>query len=253
MQGDLSFLIELQQKDLAVDALEQDAAARGPQIQDIQKKIDGLKSTLKNSKEQLSQYQLKKKQLELDAETKEKLVQKHQNELNSLKSNDAYKAMIEEIKTAKDAVVKIEDEILVVMERIDAEEKKFKEADKTAKAEEGTLAAKIKSLEAEKAVLLEQAKQKKSERDEYAKTVPPKLLERYDVIREKSDGVAIVPMINSTCTGCNMKMSPHKANDVKKAKDMVLCDSCSRILYMPVEAAAATPVAETVPPTTPTV
>lgn len=249
MQGDLPFLIELQKKDLAVQALEQEAETRTPQIQEIQKKIDGLKSALKNSKEKLTQYQLRKKQLELDADAKEKLVQKHQSELNSLKSNDAYKTMLDEIKAAKDAVVKIEDEILVVMEGIDSEDKKSKEADRTAKAEEGTLTAKIKALEAEKAAVLEQAKQKKAERDEYAKTVPPALLAKYDVILEKGDGIAIVPMENSTCGGCNMKMSPAKANDVKKAKDMVLCDNCSRILYVPAaaptEATAPTPTATT--------
>jgi predicted nucleic acid-binding Zn-ribbon protein len=233
MQGDLSFLIELQQKDLAVDAASTDALGRDAQIQTLQKKIDALKSTLKTSKEKLLQYQLKKKQLEADADAKEKLVQKHQSELNSLKSNDAYKAMMDEIKGAKDAVVKIEDEILVVMENIDAEDKKAKDADKTAKAEEGAILSQIKSLEADKNALLENARQKKAERDEYAKTVPAKLLTRYDVIREKSDGVAIVPMVNSTCTGCNMKMSPAKANDVKKAQAMILCDNCTRILYAP--------------------
>jgi predicted nucleic acid-binding Zn-ribbon protein len=250
MQGDLSFLIELQQKDLAVDAIEQDAASRGPLIQDVQKKIDGLKAALKTSKEKLTQYQLKKKQLELDADAKEKLVQKHNSELNSLKSNDAYKAMMDEIKAAKEAVVKIEDEILVVMENIDAEDKKSKEADKTSKADEGALLSKIKSLESEKSALLEKAQQAKAARDEYAKTVPEKLLARYDVIREKSEGIAIVPMINSTCTGCNMKMSPHKANDVKKAQEMVVCDNCSRILYIPAPSAAPAPAPETVPPST---
>jgi predicted nucleic acid-binding Zn-ribbon protein len=245
MQGDLPLLIELQKKDLAIDAIQQDAASRGPLIQSIQKKIDTLKTSIKSSKENLTQFQLKKKQLELDVEAKEKLVQKHNSELNSLKSNDAYKAMIEEIKTAKDAVVKIEDEILIVMEGIDTEDKKVKEAEKTVKTQEGALLSQIKSLEAEQAALLDQAKQKKAERDEFAKTLPTPLLERYDVIREKGDGIAIVPMENSTCGGCNMKMSPAKANDVKKAKDMVLCDSCTRILYIPapVDAPVTVPTA----------
>jgi predicted nucleic acid-binding Zn-ribbon protein len=255
MQGDLPLLIELQKKDLAVDAIQRDADALGPQIQSIQKKIDGLKNTIKTSKEQLTQYQLKKKQLELDVDAKEKLVQKHNSELNSLKSNDAYKSMMEEIKGAKEAVVKIEDEILAVMEGIDTEDKKVKEAEKTAKAQEGTLLAQIKTIESERAALLEKAQTQKAQRDEFAKTLPRPLLERYDVIREKGDGVAIVPMENATCGGCNMKMSPAKANDVKKAKDMVLCDSCTRILYIPA-AVVTEPIVPTPPeavsPTTPT-
>src|SRR4051794_12739829 len=91
MQGELSFLIELQKHDALLDGLREKAEEMTPLIQQKNQQIEKLKSDLKGFKDALSSHQVKKKQLEGEAEAKEKEVQKHQGELNSLKSNDAYK------------------------------------------------------------------------------------------------------------------------------------------------------------------
>lgn len=233
MQDELSYLIKLQELDSQTDEVRERAAAFLPRIQEKTRKIEGLKDGMKHAKEQLSGHQLKKKQLELDADAKEKLVQKHQGELNGLKSNDAYKAMLSEIQAAKDAVKKIEDEILVVMEAIEADDRAFKENEKKFKESEGAVKREIQELESQKAALETEAKAKQADRDAFAATVPAPLLARYDTIREKGGGVAIVPLVNGSCGGCRMSITPNKANEVKKAKNMVLCDSCTRILYLP--------------------
>ncbi len=239
MQDELSFLVTLQQHDAAIDELNEKAAAFDPQIQNKNKQVEALKTNLKIAKDALSSHQVRKKQLEMDVDTKEKLVQKHQGELNGLKSNDAYKAMLEEIKAAKDAVVKIEDEILSLMEAVDVDDKKYKELEKKFKTDEAALKSEAQKIESEKIAALELVKKKQEERDAFAKTVPSTLLSQYDVIREKGGGLAIVPMVRNSCGGCHMSLTTNKANEVKKAKTMVLCDSCSRILYLPVEEAAA--------------
>ncbi|MCG3203522.1 MAG: hypothetical protein KCHDKBKB_00192 [Elusimicrobia bacterium] len=232
MQGELSFLIELQKFDGAIDDLQQKSDELLPLIQNKNKQIEKLKADLKFTKEALSHHQLKKKQLEADAEAQEKLIQKHNSELNSLKSNDAYKAMLGEIQAAKQKVVKIEDEILSLMEAVEIDDKKYKELEKKFKSDEATIRSEIQSLESQKENLSSEVKKKKEERSQYATTVPPTLLGQYEAIREKRGSLAIVPMVNSSCSGCNMGLTQSKANEIRKAKSMVLCDSCSRILYV---------------------
>jgi len=74
---------------------------------------------------------------------------------------------------------------------------------------------------------------KKKERETFATTVPEKIRDRYESIREKKGGVAIVPLSDNSCGGCQMGLTPNIVNEIIKAKVMVLCDSCSRILYNP--------------------
>lgn len=247
MQGDLSFLIELQKFDAAIDELREQADAITPSIQKKNAELETLKSNLKTAKDALNQHTLKKKQLEGEAESQEKLIQKHNAELNSLKSNDAYKAMLFEIQAAKEKIVKIEDDILSVMESIEGDNKKSKELESKFKSDEAAVKADIQKLESQKSGILADSKKKEEDRAAYAATVPPALLAQYDAIREKRGSLAIVPMMNGSCGGCNMGLTQSKMNEIRKGKSMVLCDSCTRILYAPVEetssAAPAQPVA----------
>lgn len=240
MKGELSFLIELQKHDAILDESREKVEAMDPLIQKKNQQIDKLKADLKGAKDALATHQVKKKQLEGEAEAKEKEVQKHQGELNSLKSNDAYKAMLAEIKTAKDDVVKIEDAILALMEEVEADDKRYKELEKKFKTDEAAVKAEIQNLESQKSAIQADLKSKQDARDEYAKTVPPPLLAQYNAIREKRGSLAIVPMVNNTCSGCRMGFTQAKANEIRGAKSMVLCDSCTRIIYLPVEETAST-------------
>ncbi len=233
MLEQISSIITLQQHDVEVDELAKKASAFDSLIKKKSLAADALKTDLKSAKDKLTAAQLKKKELEGEAEAKQKLVQKHQSELNSLKSNDAYKAMLSEIEGAKAAVVQIEDQILVAMETIDTADKTFKENEKKLKSDEAALKAEVSALEGQKAAAGAAAAQRKEARDAFAKAIPAAILARYDTIRAKRDGIAIVAMINNSCAGCHMTLPPHTVNDVKTAKAVVICESCNRILYNP--------------------
>jgi len=233
MSGDLAFILELQKHDSALDEMVENVNALAEKIKANNDQISSLKNRLTSAKDTLKALQAKKKAWELEASSKEELIQKHQKELNSLKSNDAYKAMLGEIDAAKGALTKFEDDILETMESIENGEKDLKEKEQTVKADEGVIKGAIQKLESEKTQIQNVEKTKREEREKFAQTVPEKVRSYYQSLREKRAGVAIVPVINNTCSGCGMNLTQNQIVDIKKAKKMVLCESCSRILYFP--------------------
>jgi predicted nucleic acid-binding Zn-ribbon protein len=120
---------------------------------------------------------------------------------------------------------------------VDAAEKDLKAKEAKVKAEEGTIRSAAAAMQADLDKIVADQTAKKATRDEFAATVPPALASRYDAIRKRG-GLAIVALVNNTCSGCRMKLTPNKVNDIKKAKAMIVCDSCSRILYVPQEESA---------------
>lgn len=238
MQNELNLLLKLQEHDAELDALLEKISSENALIAAKNKEAESLKSSLKSAKDTLTAAQMQKKKLEGEAEAQEQKVQKHQGELNSLKSNDAYKAMLLEIEMAKQALKQIEDNILGAMETADAAEKDLKAKEQKVKAEEGAVKAAASAMQADVDKVSADEKAKRTVRDEFAATVPAALKSHYDAIRKKRGGLAIVAVAKDTCSGCRMKLPPNKVNDVKKAKAMIVCDSCSRILYFPVEASA---------------
>jgi predicted nucleic acid-binding Zn-ribbon protein len=216
MQNEMSQLIELQKHDSAVDELARKVDEFTPLIQAKNLEIDTLKKTAASAKEKLTGHQKKKKELEVDAEAQEQLIKKHQSGLAALKSNDAYKAMISEIDAAKAAKTKIEDDILVLMEALEADDRESKEIEKKFKAEEAGLRAQVQELEGKKSAAQADVQKKKDERDAYAATIPANSREQYDALRERKGGLAIVPLLHgNSCGGCQMRIPPAKANDVK--------------------------------------
>jgi predicted nucleic acid-binding Zn-ribbon protein len=239
MLEQLSSLIELQRHDTAVDELQAKVMEFDPLIKKKTGELETLRNTLKTSKESLTANTLKKKQLEGEVEEQQKLVQKHNAELNSLKSNDAYKAMLGEIQGAKQKVTAIEDQILVVMEAIEANDRAYKEAEKKFKSDESALKADVQKLEDSKASAAAVVATRKAERDTFAKTVSATVVSQYEAVRNRSGGVAIVPMINNSCGGCHLSLTQNKINEVRKAKNVVMCEVCSRIIYLAPSATAA--------------
>lgn len=74
--------------------------------------------------------------------------------------------------------------------------------------------------------------------------IPPQILGHYDrlVVRGKK-GVAMVR--DQVCTGCHMRLPIGTIMTLKHDRDIQLCESCGRYLYLP-------PAAETEPAEPPT-
>ena len=74
--------------------------------------------------------------------------------------------------------------------------------------------------------------------------VPEPILGHYDRLRIRGKkGVAVVR--NQVCTGCHMRLPVGVINTLMQDKDIQLCDSCGRYLYLDLTAPA--PVVEAAP------
>lgn len=71
-----------------------------------------------------------------------------------------------------------------------------------------------------------------AERATAAAAVPADLLARYDKLRAHLGGVGAARLVDGSCTGCHLALSPRDLDDARRApEDAVLgCDACGRIL-----------------------
>jgi uncharacterized protein len=166
----ITSLVRLQEFDSQLDALAQTKAKLGPQREQVKADIQAIMSRAEEVKKALQQAQVDKKNFELDIETKEQAMRKHGTELNTVKSNEAYKALLSQIEDAKKAKSDIEDKVLESMERIDQLQKDLKEAEKRNLEDKAVLEKKIQAVDAEEQRLQGEWDLKKKERDEWRRT-----------------------------------------------------------------------------------
>ncbi|MDB4968684.1 MAG: hypothetical protein JWN44_4373 [Myxococcales bacterium] len=113
------------------------------------------------------------------------------------------------VETAKTSITQHESDFLALKEHVLGEEKVAQK--------------KIAELEA-------QIAEERKLREVAAKRVRPDVLKKYATIRMRR-GLALVPVKNGTCQGCNMNIPPQVFNQLQRGDSIELCGNCNRIIY----------------------
>ncbi|MDR1940968.1 MAG: C4-type zinc ribbon domain-containing protein [Endomicrobium sp.] len=230
LKQDLELLYSLQDYDIKIEKIKEEIAAAPDLIKEKLGDLENKKAETEEKKKNYVALNSLRKEKEALLDSKEKNVAKHSMELNSVKSNDTYKALLLEIEKAKADKSVIEDEILELMEKIDVEaavvkqtETELKEFEQKTKNEISYLENSSKKLEADIAGL-------EKEREDFKHKVNPQILQQYERIREGRDGQGICIVDGESCGGCGMVLRPQLINQAQKCHELVFCDNCSRIL-----------------------
>src|SRR4051812_19688815 len=101
MHDAIKQLLTIQERDLELDKLQAEITAIPREIAAIQRQIEAEKAALEDSKKELTHVLTERKEKEAQLASKEESVRKHMAELNSIKSNDAYRSMMGEIEKSK--------------------------------------------------------------------------------------------------------------------------------------------------------
>ena len=228
-------LIKLQEIDALIKKLETEKKKIPSILSDYEQKIKSQKEVLEITKNNMLTKQLEKKNLELELSNIEETIKKHNIELNSVKSNDRYRAVIDAIKSEKQKKSDLEDNILSDFDDVDTinidlakEKENVKILEDEFNQKKAELDKKIAELEKTIQDLLSQKKEVEDSIDD------KHLVDFYNRIRTHQAGIGLaeVDMVTSSCKACNVYLPFQKINDIISSKQPTLCENCSRILYV---------------------
>ena len=231
-------LIKLQALDGRLYHLRRERQAKPKLIQDLEARRNEEQAAVKVIEEKIKASQVKRKQQELDLQSKEDGIKKLQVQLYQLKTNKEYQTMQQEIEGQKADNSLVEDEVLILMEEAEnlnkdltKEKALFADAEKHLNEDKKKIEAEIASLDGEISAL-------EAQRKEMAALVDKKVLAHYEKVLYGRDGVALAAVKGKACQGCFMNLPPQVINEIKMKDRIVTCESCARILYIENEADA---------------
>jgi predicted nucleic acid-binding Zn-ribbon protein len=230
-KDDLGKLILVQSVDREADALRKRLAQIPEDVAAIRADTEAGKAAMEAAKKKSQELAMKRKEKELEMAQKEAAIKKHQGELNAVKSNDAFKALLKEIEEAKKGVSECETEVLTLMDEGDAASRAEKAAAADFKSFEAKQGELVKSLEARKAELEAQLAGVEGRRKDLMAAVPAELSDRYDKTRVRRNGVGLSKLEGNLCTECRVSLPPQVVVNVKKGHTLEMCTSCQRILH----------------------
>ena len=135
MTSDLQNLIELQQIDSQIAALRAEIAALPKHVAEIEAKLAGCKAKVEAMLAAAKADEAARRKHESDIQDQQQKISKYRDQSLNVKTNQEYKALMEEIKFAEDKIAASEDKILEIMVAADARKESLKKAEAELKAD----------------------------------------------------------------------------------------------------------------------
>ncbi len=231
MNEQLNVLIQLQQIDAKIRALKNEQQSIPTRLAELEARSAANQAELGKAREALEAAQKAKRDRDGDLEEGGRKVEKLKAKTSEIKNNKEYQALLKEIEVAGQENKAIEDDILKLMEKIDAAAAEIKAAESRAEAESSSIQNDRKQLEESMAAAENMLKTEEQERAAVAARVDRPLLAQYDRLLGPTGGRVIVEARSESCSGCFMSIPPQLFVNVKKNEVVNTCPHCHRILY----------------------
>jgi predicted nucleic acid-binding Zn-ribbon protein len=223
-------------------------------LQGIETEIGNIKSTLNNAHSKLETLdiglvefegtieeqesiieELKKKYRDYESDARINLDRgkKSQAKLRSVKTNREYQSLLKEIEEEMAKNSKIEDKMIECLDRMDEIEKIIaKKKDEYVQISH--------SVMNEKEIIKQESEQGRiklskldEDREKVSRMIDPELLKKYLIIKKQNPGaLAVVPVKNALCHGCNVNLPPQLYNELFHGDSLKFCPNCQRIIYL---------------------
>ncbi len=229
-------LLELQQVDLALERLRQRKADLPEQrvLDDLTAQRADAQKSAAERQEAFDRETREQKRLEDEIGT---LEQKIARETERLYSGDianpkelaAIQAELDGLRRRKNHV---EDQLLDAMESREAAEAALNEitqalSDLGSKITDATTARDTAAVE-----IQGEFSKNENARAEIAPLIPGELLDLYDDLRAKKNGVGAARLEGGVCRGCGVSSSPLALDAMRRSDDVTRCENCRRILIV---------------------
>lgn len=231
MLPDLKLVIRLQEIDSRMARLLHEIAALPKHIAEIDRKLVSQERKLQADRAALLANLKERKHCEGDIQLQEQKISKLKDQMLQAKTNEQFSAFQKEIDFCTKEIRKSEDRILELMGESEA-------LDKNVKAAEGVLKTEKAEGEAEKQQARERTatdrkgvQEFEAERAGIVASVKPSTYQRYERSRKLRKGIAVAEVVAGRCSLCNIVLRLQFIQDLKKAEDIMVCESCQRILY----------------------
>jgi predicted nucleic acid-binding Zn-ribbon protein len=224
-------LTELQIIDLEIAKLDAEINAEQAEFSQKEEAFNERLSSIEALKEKVEAAEGQRRELEAELSDEMSRIKERQSKMMQVQTNREYQSLLKEIEDGKKSIKEKEDEVVRIMEASEAHEKIMAE-------EEGLIGDETKAMASRRRKVKKHAKEiegKKTKifgkRDAMAKDIKTPILRKYDMLRTRRNGKAVVGVVNGICQGCFMSIPPQHFNNILKGDRMLNCPTCQRILF----------------------
>src|SRR5688500_685292 len=131
----------------------------------------------------------------------------------------------------KEAIFKLEDQQLELMEQAEAAQKQVAAANQSTSEAKRTIDARLADIAAREANLKKELAELEANRAELASVVDESTRSRYERLMKQKGQNVVVGIQHGVCGGCHMQLSRSTVVTCRAEQENIPCTNCGRILY----------------------
>ena len=233
MPVNIAALKALRDLDEKIHSVREEQSAQPARLREAEADLAAARKTGEAKRDEIKEVRKLLDEKNRDLKGMEDKVEKLSVQVNTAKTNKEYQALQNEIQTQKADGSKLEDAALVLMNREEDLRKEEQGLAKIVAEKDAAVGALRKEIEASIAALARKVEDLNGRREQTLTALDPTLLVLYQrILNAKKDGLALAPVDGGACGVCYANLNSQEINLLMKNRDVVLCRSCSRILYL---------------------
>ena len=231
MNEEIKQLTELQVIDLEIAMFDAKISSEEEALAEFAKAFDERQASIVELQEKIEAAEKQRRELEAELSDEVSCVKERQAKMMQVQTNREYQSLLKEIEDAKKSMKDKEEEIVTLMETSEANSKIMAEQENLTGDEKKSLDEESKKAKKQTAAIERKKAKFVTKRKSMAKKVNAAILKKYDMLRTRRNGKAVVGVANGVCQGCFMSIPPQHFNNILKGDRMLNCPTCQRILF----------------------
>jgi len=230
LKEQLLLLTELQRHDARIQELEQMVKSFPAKLEAMNADVKRVETMLERERSSLTETESWRSRQEEEMKSEETRAIQAKQRSAAVKNAKEYMANERELQNTRKQTAEREEEVLKLVGAVETAKKSITQHEADFVAMREHVASEEKSARDKMDELQKQIAEERKQREVAAARVRPDVLKKYSTIRMRR-GLAMAPVKNGTCQGCNMNIPPQVFNQLQRGDTIELCGTCNRIIY----------------------
>jgi predicted nucleic acid-binding Zn-ribbon protein len=238
---ELEKLIDLQKTDTNLRRLKKIIETANEKRAEIEQEFEQHASSIRDVQNRRDALQAERIELEKQVAENKTYLERAERNLKHAQNQKEYETAMRETDALQKQIGAFETQIVEKMAGSEEIEKEIGSRADEINSHDSKRDKALAAFDAEVAKSKIEFESETAKRNEIFKTLPDRLASVYNRLVQRSrDGIAVAEVVNGSCSACFMGLRPQVNLEIKRGDQIITCESCTRILYVP----SAAPLSE---------
>ena len=233
MVADLNALLELQEKDRAIQVVQAELARLEPEVAALDHEVAEAEGRLAAARTGIVEAGDRRQEIEQKIENFKSMQERKRQRLEWVRGAKEASTLMAELELGRGVLAKEEAEWIRSADRVQEAELQAAEAERLLQELKESQAAGREEIAAKQADAAERLRAAQAAREQAARHVPRPLRMRYDRIRQGRAPLAVYPLHAGACGHCYTAVPMHRRQEIQNSTELVMCEACGVLVYDP--------------------